>query len=283
MNRRAFVSGLAAGSAWPAAAPAAAPGGMRFHLGAVTYEVLKDYDLEAVLRMLEAAGFEGVELRTGHRHGVEPSLGAAERDRVRSRFERSKVRLVAYGTTCEFHSPDPAERRRQVDLGKQFADLARDTGARGVKVRPNGFPAGVPRDTTVRNIGASLRELGDYTAKRGVEVYLEIHGEETGFPPVAAAIMQATRHPHVGVCWNSDDTDVENGSIRRNFELVRPWIRHVHINELASQYPWRELFALLRGIGYTGYTLCEADASKEPERFLLWYGSLWTELNRGCS
>jgi sugar phosphate isomerase/epimerase len=249
----------------------------------VTYDVLRDCDLETVITMLEAAGFEGVELRTGHRHGVEPSLSAAERDRVRQRFARSSVRLVAYGTTCEFHSADPAERRRQVEVGKQFADLARDTGARGIKVRPNGFPPGVPREVTIRNIGASLRELGDYCAGRGVEVYLEIHGEETGFPSVAAAIMQATRHPHVGVCWNSDDTDVEDGSIRRNFERVQPWIKHVHITELASKYPWRELFTLLRGIGYAGYTLCEAEESKEPERFLRWYRSLWTELNRTCT
>jgi hypothetical protein len=94
--------------------------------------------------------------------------------------------------------------------------------------------------------------------------------------------MKAANHPHVGVCWNSDPPDVVDGSIRRNFELVKPWIRHVHINELANGYPWRELFTLLRGIQYQGYTLCEADASKEPARFLRWYKCLWTELCRNC-
>ena len=265
------------------AQPAPVPAGPGFHLGAVTYNVLKDYDLETVISMLEAAGFEGVELRTGHKHGVEPSIGQAERAKVRQRFERAKVRLVSYGTTCEFHSPDAAERRRQVEIGKQFADLARDTGAHGIKVRPNDFPEGVPHEVTIQRIGSSLRELGDYSAKEGIEVYLEIHGRRTGHPAVAADIMKAAAHPHVGVCWNSDPPDVENGSIARNFELVKPWIRHVHINELANQYPWRELFTLLRSIHYQGYTLCEADESKEPARFLRWYRSLWTELNRNCA
>ena len=265
------------------AQPAPVPAGPGFHLGAVTYNVLKDYDLETVISMLEAAGFEGVELRTGHKHGVEPSIGQAERARVRQRFERAKVRLVSYGTTCEFHSPDAAERRRQVEIGKQFADLARDTGAHGIKVRPNDFPEGVPHEVTIQRIGSSLRELGDYSAKEGIEVYLEIHGRRTGHPAVAADIMKAAAHPHVGLCWNSDPPDVENGSIARNFELVKPWIRHVHINELANQYPWRELFTLLRSIHYQGYTLCEADESKEPARFLRWYRSLWTELNRNCA
>ena len=81
-------------------------------LCAVTYNVLKDWDLETLIRNLEAAGFEAVELRTQHKHGVEPSLPAAERTQIRDRFQRSKVRLLSYGTTCEFHSPDPAIRRK---------------------------------------------------------------------------------------------------------------------------------------------------------------------------
>ena len=78
-------------------------------LGAVTYNVLKDQDIETIIRWLEASRFEAVELRTEHKHGVEPSLSAAERERVKERFTRSKVRLLSYGTTCEFHSPDPVE------------------------------------------------------------------------------------------------------------------------------------------------------------------------------
>ena len=35
-------------------------------------------DLETVIHTLEMAGFDAVELRTGHKHGVEPSLSAAE-------------------------------------------------------------------------------------------------------------------------------------------------------------------------------------------------------------
>ena len=94
--------------------------------------------------------------------------------------------------------------------------------------------------------------------------------------------MRATKHPNVGLCWNSNAEDVVNGSVKQSFELLRPWIRNVHINELANDYPWRELFTLLRRSGYDRYTLCEALESKEPERFLRWYAALWRELNRPC-
>lgn len=251
------------------------------HLGAVTYNILKDWDLETVIKNLEAAGFEGVELRTTHKHGVEPTLGAAERERVRTRFTSSKVRLVSFGSTCEFHSPDEAVRRKNVEEGKRWIDLAHDTGALGVKVRPNNLPEGVPHDVTIGRIAEALRELGQYGAGRGVEIWMEVHGRLTQNPPVSAAIMKAARHDFVGVTWNSNPTDLVNGTIKPSFELLRPWIKSVHINELAdTRYPWRELFQLLRGMKYERYTLCEAQESKEPERFLRWYAALWRELAR---
>jgi sugar phosphate isomerase/epimerase len=253
-------------------------------LGAVTYNVLKDWDVETIIAKLEeTGGFEAVELRTTHKHGVEPSLPPAERERVRRRFENSRIRLLSYGTVCEFHSPDAAVRRKNVADGKAFVDLAHDTGAWGIKVRPNGMPEGVPRETTIQNIAASLRELGDYGAGRGVEIWVEVHGRVTSEPEVMADIMRATRHEHVGVCWNSNPQDIKNGSVKQSFELLKRWIKSVHINELANNYPWRELFDLLRRAGYERYTLCEAQESKEPERFLRWYRALWTELTRPCA
>jgi sugar phosphate isomerase/epimerase len=262
------------------AAPGAGPG---FHLGAVTYNTLKNFDVETIIRVLEGAGFEAVELRTTHKHGVEPSIGKEERARVRRLFEKSKIRLASYGTTCRFQSPDPAERKAQVDIAKQFVDLAHDTGALGIKIQPMGFPEGVSKETTIQNFGASLRELGDYSAGKSVEIWMEVHGRGTSDPPVAAAILKAAGHKNVGACWNSNDTDITNGSVKASFELLKPWIKSVHINELAdTRYPWRELFTLLREAKYDRYTFAEVAESKEPERFLRWYRALWTELARSC-
>jgi hypothetical protein len=56
-------------------------------LGAVTYNVLKDMDLDTIIKTLEATEIEVVELRTGHKHGVEPEISEAERGRVKARFE----------------------------------------------------------------------------------------------------------------------------------------------------------------------------------------------------
>jgi hypothetical protein len=247
-------------------------------LGAVTYNVLKDMDLETLIRTLEGTGFAAVELRTSHKHGVEVTLSPEERAKVKARFAASKVRLLSYGSTCEFHSADAAVRRQNVEMGRKWVDLAHDTGAWGVKVRPNGFPPGLSHEATIENIGACLRELGEYG--KGVEIWLEVHGRETQLPANAAAIMQATKHANVGLCWNSNGPDVIDGSVKKNFELLRPWIKSCHINELVSGYPYRELFALLRASGYDRYTLAECGETPQPERFLKYYRALWAELNR---
>jgi sugar phosphate isomerase/epimerase len=212
---------------------------------------------------------------------VEPKLGVKERDEVRIRFARTPVKLVGYGSVAEYHSPDAAVRRKNIEDTKAFVDLARDTGARGVKVRPNAFPQGVSREQTIENIAVSLKECGDYAQVRGVEIWLEVHGRETQVPPVCAAIMKGANHPAVGLCWNSNPTDIVKGSVKESFRMLRPWIKHCHINELANdQYPWRELFTLFRETGYDRYTMMEVAESKEPERFLRWYRALWRELSR---
>jgi sugar phosphate isomerase/epimerase len=252
-------------------------------LGAVTYNILKDWDLDKIIEQMEANNFHAVELRTSHKHGVEPTLTPEERKQVTARFARSKVRLLSFGSTAEFHSADPAVRRKHIEDARKFIDLAHDTGAWGVKVRPNGFAKELGPEKTIQVIADSLKEVGDYAGRMGVEIWVEVHGRETQHPPVMAAIMRATKHQQVGLCWNSNPTEVINGSIKQPFQLLRPWIKNVHINELASPYPYRELFALLKASKYDRYTLCEAQESKEPERFLRWYSALWTELNKTCA
>ncbi len=112
---------------------------------------------------------------------------------------------------------------------------------------------------------------------------MEVHGRETQVAPVSAAIMKATNHENVGVCWNSNPTDVVNGSVKQAYDLLGKHIRNCHITELSSGYPYREFFALLQQNNYERYTLAEVPESKEPERYLQNYRALWTELKRKCS
>ena len=91
--------------------------------------------------------------------------------------------------------------------------------------------------------------------------------------------MEIADHDNVSVCWNSNPGEVVDGSVKSNFDLVKDWLGLVHINELHRQeYPWRELFSLLKDSNYDGYCLAEIPGSTDPERLMNYYRALWTAL-----
>jgi hypothetical protein len=70
--------------------------------------------------------------------------------------------------------------------------------------------------------------------------------------------------------------------VKEYFDLLLPWLMSVHINNIWDRnYPYRELFGLLRQSGYEGYCLAEiAEESSEPDTFMRYYSALFNELGR---
>lgn len=249
-------------------------------LGLVTYNLAKDWDLETLIARCTETGFEGVELRTSHAHGVETALTKDRRAEVRRRFADSPVNLVGLGSAFEYDALDPEEVRRQIAGTKEYILLARDLGTAGIKVRPNRVhdEEGVPREKTFEQIGLALRECAAFGHDHGVEVRLEVHGRVTCEPAHIRRILDHAAHENLYVCWNSNMQDLVDGSIDASFALLAERIRLVHVNELWTDYPWRHLFSLLRGGGYTGFCLAEIPESPEPIRLMKYYRALWLAL-----
>jgi sugar phosphate isomerase/epimerase len=273
------------------------PGVPKFKLGTITYMVGANWDLPTLLGVCKKVGIAAVELRTGHKHGVELALPADQRKEVRKQFQDSGVVLWGLGSTCEFQSPDPAIVKQNIESCKQWVQLAQDVGAKGVKVRPNALPKEqVPIEKTLEQIGKSLIPCGEAGEAAGVEIWVEVHGKDTAKPENMKQILEHCGHKNVGCVWNSNGEDIGGDhSIAGAFKMLRPWIRSCHINDLWKDmlggYPYRELFRLLRETGYDRYTMCEVprtpvDAPGAPvgsagEDFLRYYKALWTELARG--
>lgn len=245
-------------------------------LGMVTYQLGQDWDVRTIIRNCEAAGFEGVELRTSHKHGVEVTLSSSERDQVRRQFQDSKVELMGLGSAFDYHTPDPQKLRRDLDATKEYIKLAHDVGASGVKVRPNGLPKEVPREKTLEQIGRALKELGEFGDSHGVQIRLEVHGPGTSLLPNIKAIMDAAAHKNVGVCWNSNQSDLEGQGWQANFDLVKDKIFSVHLRDLyLEEYPFRSLFQGLNKQGFRGYCLAEIPPSSDPIRVMRYFRGLW--------
>ncbi|MDO8538866.1 MAG: sugar phosphate isomerase/epimerase family protein [Opitutaceae bacterium] len=246
------------------------------HLGTVTYNIAMDWDIPTLIKNCTEAKFEGVELRTTHKHGVEVTLGKSERAEVKKRFADSPVKLVSLGSAFEFQTPDQAKLKKDIAATKEYIVLARDVGATGVKVRPNGLPKEVPVEKTLEQIGHSLRELGEFAAGHGLKIFMEVHGSGTSLVPNARKILDFADHPQVGACWNSNQTDLSGAGFDHNFNLLKGKIFTVHMRDLfLENYPFRKLLNGLVESGFRGFCFAEIPASTDPVRVMHYYRSLW--------
>ena len=288
-NRRTFLKQSALGAGFVGLLPARAadrPASARpasfllnsptMKLGMVTYQLGQDWDLETLIQRCEATRFQGVELRTTHAHKVEVNLSKEQREQVRKRFENSSVQLMGLGSAFDYHTPDQAKLEKDITATKEYIMLAHDVGATGVKVRPNALPKEAPKEQTLEQIGKALRTLGEFADRYGIALRLEVHGAGTSLLPNIKTIMDAADHPNVGVCWNSNATDLEGEGFDANFNLVKDRIFSVHLRDLfLEDYPFRKLFRRLNEIHFTGFCLAEIPASNDPERVMNYFRALW--------
>ena len=229
-------------------------------LGLVTYQWAKDWDLPTLITNCEKTGFGGVELRTEHAHGVEIGLSATQRAEVKQRFADSNVVCLGYGSNFEYHSPDPAKLKWNIEQTKAYIKLCKDIGATGIKVKPNGIPTEVPREKTIAQIAASFNEIGKFAQDYGQLVRVEVHGNVSQEIPNMKAIFEQVTEKNVKMCWNCNDQDLLPPGLEANFNSVKKWFGDtVHVRELnVGEYPYQQLFNLFNTIHYKGWILLEA-------------------------
>lgn len=251
-------------------------------LGLVTYNWGAKWDLPTVIKNCEAAGFKGVELRSTHAHGVEITMNEEQRKEVAKRFRDSPVELVGLGSACEYHSPDPAVVKKNVEETKEFIRLCHDCGGTGVKVRPNSLPADVPVEKTLVQIGKALNEVAEYGEGFGVDIRLEVHGKGTSELPHIKTIMDNAPCAGAKVCWNCNPGDTDGKGLEYNFNLVKARLGTIHIHDLTTTYPWADLFRLLRAAEFTGWTLLEeGKVPADPAAAMKAYRPLWEKFVMG--
>ena len=263
-TRRRFIQDASAAGAAALAlgttlrASAAEPPGSKMALGLVTYLWGRDWDLPTLIANCERAKVYGVELRTTHKHGVERSLSAAQRKVVKRQFADSPVTLAGIGSNERYDSPDAAALKKAIEATKEFVRLSQGVGSSGVKVKPNSFHKGVPREKTIEQIGRSLNELGRYGAGFGQQLRLEVHGQCAELPTIKA-IMDMADHKNVVVCWNSNAQDLAGKGLEHNFNLVKDRFGPtLHSRELDDKrYPYQQLISLLVKMDYAGWVMLE--------------------------
>lgn len=247
-------------------------------IGIMTYTLAKEWDIDTIIKNLSETGYQSVELRTTHAHGVEVTMNKEERREVKKRFEDSPLEAISLASAFRYHDVDPAELKKNIEGTKEYTLLARDVGALGFRVFPNALPEGVPVEKTLEQIGKALAEVGEFAYNHGVEIRVCVHGKGTSRIPIIKKIIDYSQSPHVYVNWNCNVNDTEGEGLEYNFNLIKNRIRSLHTHELWDGYPYRQLFKLLSENNFTGYCNAEISGNDDPIRLMHYYRGLFLAL-----
>jgi len=278
LSRRHFLTsgfcvaaGAIAATALPSCKVAGTKAGAKHaktRFGFTTYQWGKDWDIPTLITNCCKAEVFGVELRTSdsYAHRVELDLNAQQRREAKKRFEDSPVTLVGLATSERFDSPKAEELQTAIENSKAFIKLSKDVGGSGVRVFPNSFHEGVPREKTIEQIGKALNVVGAFAADYGQQVRLEAHGD-AGDLPTIRAIMNHVTQPSVRVKLNCDKRDTAGEGFEHNFSLVKGLLGdtlHLH-NLKEAEFPYQLQMDLLVRMGWGGWQLLEV-SDKVPDR-----------------
>ncbi|GAC1381362.1 MAG: sugar phosphate isomerase/epimerase [Ginsengibacter sp.] len=142
-----------------------------------------------------------------------------------------QLQFVDLGSSCELHHAKPEERKKHLNEGKRFIDLAQEINCPYIRVFPNLLPKDQDREETIQLIISGLLELGNYAKSTGVTVLLESHGELVNLPDLKH-ILIASQHPNVGLVWDIVNMwSVTKDEPEHVYNELKQYIKHTHIKD----------------------------------------------------
>lgn len=195
-------------------------------------------------------GYDGVEIRMleGETDLLDrPEFAPDAIDANLERFRQGDLEICGVASSVRFDHLDPAEREREVAIGKLYIDLAGRLGAGFVRVFGDVIPpeSGPGQQHEVlRNIAAGLNALGEYADEHDahVDVLLETHGDFADSRLMQELFLHV-RSPRVGILWDTHHPWRFYGEpVAQTFERLGPWIRHTHWKD-SQTHSARELSA----------------------------------------
>lgn len=188
-----------------------------------------ELSLSELLQHAAACGYQGVEPRLGHAHGIAPEATAEERKMIRQRFADAPVACCCLASQGNF--TDPASRAETVELNRRVIALARDLACPRIRIFGGLLPEGMGREQAIDELAATLRPLAAEAGAAGVVLCLETH-DGWCHPDHVATLMERVRHAHLRVNWDMmHPTRACGVPVEEGYARLRQWIAHVHIHD----------------------------------------------------
>lgn len=248
------------------------------------------WTIDDILAGAKKYDYDGVELRvqTEHAHGVDLNNNAGRRAEVKEIFAQSGTVISAVATSLQYSDPEEAERKKSVDLTKQYIELAADIGAPVIRVfggaKGKGEPAGI-----IDDVAACLSSVASDAESAGVKLGLETH-DYFSHSKYVAKVVDMVGSPAVQALWDIAHPCRHLETPKMAYANLRGKVIHLHIHdyiytdeaksklELTSLgdgvCDHKEPMALLKADGFTGHFAIEV-MKGDPDEVLAQYSKVF--------
>lgn len=228
--------------------------------------------IDAVLKLANANGYDGIELRAREGEPVTTALGADGRREVVEQFAAAGVvplTVAAYTRVAAQGDDQPL-----LDDLRAHVQLAADIGALFVRVFPGG--GDLPRPDADDNAARRLGAVAPFAAELGVRVLLETHDSHSRASD-AAAVLARVGFEGAGIIWDLMHTWRSGEQPSESFEACAPYLGYVQVKDIAGHedttplalgdglLPIGECVDALASGGYQGWLCWEYEAAWYPD------------------
>ncbi|MEV7232550.1 sugar phosphate isomerase/epimerase family protein [Streptomyces sp. NPDC051020] len=182
-----------------------------------------------VIRLAVDHGYQGVELRAHPEEPVHPGLSSAERADVAEEFKKGGVEILTVAGYVRVAAE--GDDQPVLDELAELVELARDLGARHVRVFPGG--GGLAPEVAEANAARRLGAAVPYAADLGVRILLETHDSHRAGADVAR-IAGTVGHRQVGALWDIMHTWLAGEEPAASHAALAPHLGYVQVKDIAS-------------------------------------------------
>ncbi len=187
--------------------------------------------LDEMLELAVELGYDGIEPRldAGHAHGVETDAGADERREIRRKAESAGISLCCLATSLRYANPETAPAAIEESFSR--IDLAADVGTPRLRIFGGSIPKHISRKQAIGNVAAAMAESASYAEEKGVTLCFETH-DDWCEPEHVVAVLERVNSPALMANWDIMHPVRKAGrTIDESFDILRPWIRHLHVHD----------------------------------------------------
>lgn len=240
-----------------------------------------DWSLNQIVEFAAKHGFKGIEVRGILRQMDLPQCKEFSKQNIAASLRMLKdneLEFVNLGSSATMHFTEGNERKKNLDEGKRYIDLAQELKCPYIRVFPNNFPKDQDRDKTMDLIANGLLELGNHAKGSDVIVLIESHGDLVYIEDLEK-VLKTSEHEHVALVWDMVNMwSITKESPTMAYEKLKKYIRHTHIKNAKlsndkitytrlaqGDVPIFEAIDALSKGGYKGYYSFEWEKLWHPE------------------